>query len=47
MKTVSKKITKTQELPSEERLAVKYLRESVMSFHKIVGQLNSRLSNVP
>ena len=44
MKTMLKKIIpKTQELPIERRLAVKYLRESGMSFRKIVGQLNFHL----
>ena len=34
-------------MPNEERLAlaVKYLRESSMSFRKIVGQLNRHLFN--
>jgi len=46
MKTVSKKIVaKAQELPNEERLAVKYLRESRMPFRKTVWQLNFHLSN--
>ena len=46
MKTVLKKtIPKTQELPDEERLAVKYLRESGVPFRNIVGQLNCHLSN--
>ena len=46
MKTVSKKIIpKAEELLNEEHLAVKYLRENRMSFHKVIGQLNFHLSN--
>ena len=46
MKTVPKKIIpKTQEWPNEERLAVKYLRESGMSFYIFVVQVNYHLSN--
>ena len=46
MKAVSKKILRNeQELPNQERLAVKYLTEGAMSFRKIVGQLNFHLSN--
>ena len=46
MKTVLKKIVqKTRELPNEERLAVKYLRKSLIPFRNIVWQLNCYLSN--
>ena len=38
-------IPKAQDLPDEEKLAVRYLRESGMSFRKIVGKLNCHLSN--
>ena len=46
MKTVLKKIVqKTRELPNEERLAVQYLRKSLMPCRNIVWQLNCYRSN--